>query len=169
MPPLTARDTVQRLVAREQADAGTADAMAIAERAARRLGHELVGWFGPFATQTLVSRALTHARAEHPALEGVRVGTAAAPFLERVADSARVHGADATAAGIVDVMAWVVQLLGRLIGDDLATAVLEQSVRRSAVGPPRPDERVPDDVTDGGAAGGGTRDTGDTTGSTTDD
>ncbi len=173
MPPLTARDTVQRLVAREQADGGTADMVAVAERAGGRLRRELVGWFGPFATQALVSRAVVEARAEHPALEGVRAGAAAAaaaaPFLEGVADSARVHGVGATAAGVVDVVAWVVELLGRLIGDELATALVEQSLRRSAVDPPHADERVAGHAADERAAADGTHGTGDTTGSTTDD
>src|SRR5688500_14190683 len=170
MPPLTARDIVQRLVAGEQAAGSAADVVAVAERAARRLGEELVGWFGPFATQALLNRALTQARAEHPALEDVRVGAAAVPCLERVADSARLHGADAAAAGVVDVVAWVVELLGRLIGDELASALVERSIRGTgALDPPNVDPSVAGGATDERAAGDGARGTGDTTGSARDD
>jgi hypothetical protein len=171
---LTARDTALRLVAAagasdaQRSDAAPGDA-SMPEHAVRRLCEELVGWFGPFATHALITRALSHARADHQALHEVRAGLPSAPALDGLADSARVHGAAATAAGVVDVIAWIVELLRRLIGNDLATALVEQSVPRRRVDPSVPGERVPGPGADGGRQQDSPRDTGDTRGSTTDD
>jgi hypothetical protein len=42
------------------------------------------------------------------------------------------HGANAAAAGIVAVLAELTQSIGRMIGDDLAVSLLEQSALMSS-------------------------------------
>ncbi|MEJ7810614.1 MAG: hypothetical protein WKG32_09430 [Gemmatimonadaceae bacterium] len=165
MPPLTTRETTQRLIAREQASGrAPRDATASAERVVRRLSDELARWFGPYGARALLTRALDHARAEHPALAGVRVGQRPVPALDGLADSA--HGG---AAAAVEVLAALVALLERLIGDELATNLVEQSMRNGSTDAPTQGGGV-----EGGAAGDrgasdGADTFGDTTGSTRDD
>lgn len=171
MPALTARDTAHRLVARKAvADASAPDAGAAAERALRRLAGELTGWFGPLGAHALIKRALAHARADHPSLASVTLGTPSALNIEGVAEGARVHG-DASAAGTVELLAWIIELLGRLIGDELAAVLVDAGARHDA-GQPAPKPLVPraeSGAPDIGAGGDGTGTLGDTTGSTTDD
>lgn len=170
MPPLNARDTAQRLIARERGAGDTAaDVVAVAERALRRLSDDLVGWFGPFGAHALVTRALAQARPEHPALAPVRVGGPAAPYFEGLAESGRVHGADAAAAGAVDVLAALVDLLGRMIGDTLATTLVEQGSRAGADGRAMNGSQGSDGAADTGNTAGTTGANRDTTGKLTDD
>lgn len=170
MPPPNARDTAQRLIARERAGGGTPDdAVAVAERALRHLSDDLVGWFGPFGAHALVTRALVQARGEHPALAPVRVGGPSTPYFHGLGESGRVHGADAAVAGAVDMLASLVDLLGRMIGETLATALVEQSGRAGPAGRATHGSQGADGAADTGGAGGTTGANRDTTGSVTDD
>ena len=170
MTALTARDTAHRLIASESAPGSPPDEGAAAERAVDRLSAELTGWFGPIGTHALLTRALAHARAEHPSLGAVTLGTPSALHIEGLADSARSHGA-AGAAGAVELLAWIIELLGRLIGDELAAALVESGARHTADRPvPLPPvPRAAGGAADSGAGGGETGTMGDTTGSTADD
>lgn len=140
MLPMTARDTAHRLVAREQlVGGGSEDAAAPAERALRRLSGDLVGWFGPLGAHALLTRALAQVHGQHPALAAVRVeaprvGDPSTPVLEGFAESGRTHGEAAAADAAVEVLASIVDLLGRLIGDALANRLVEQSGRTGTAG-----------------------------------
>jgi hypothetical protein len=169
MLPLTARETARRLIAREQSGGTAPVDAAPAEQVVRRLSDDLVEWFGPYATHALFTRALARARAEHPVLAAVRVGAPAKPNVEGLADSARTHGVGATAAAAVGLLAALVELLGRLIGDDLAITLVEQSVPLSAADRPPPRVGGVGGTTNRRAAGGGASAAGDTTGSTRDE
>ena len=67
------------------------------------------------------------AQADYPALANVRYSHQSAVCLERLAESARLHGADAAADGVAAVLTVLIELLGRLIGEDIAMRLLEQS------------------------------------------
>ncbi len=141
MPPLNAQEAAQRLIAGEQAATRPpSDAVAATERLIRRLAHELSGWFGSYGARALLTRALTDAQKSHPVLLSVRVGVPPAPALDGLAESARTHGGVAAVAGTADLVAALLELLARLIGDDLAAILVAQSVsaaapERSAAGP----------------------------------
>ena len=135
--PLTACETARRLVAREAAAGDSPpDPVATVERAVRRLCDALVEWFGPHGTHALLTRALACARADHPALAAVRVGAPAKPAVEGLAESADAHGVLPATAAAIDLLAAVVELLRRLIGDDLATTLVERSAPAVGTGPP---------------------------------
>ncbi len=169
MPPLIARDTAHRLVAREQAAPdGPADVVAAAERALRERGDGRGGWFGPLGAHALVTRALAQARAEHPALARVSLaGTSA--HLDGLDESRRAHGEDAAAAAAVDLLATLIDLLGRLIGDALATTLVEQSGRAGGAGHGMHDAPRAGGAPEAEGAGGTGGANSDTTGSLTDD
>ncbi|MDZ4259853.1 MAG: hypothetical protein U0974_10960 [Gemmatimonadales bacterium] len=104
-------------------------------RVAGQLGTDLrtgLGrWIGADAYQILQKRAIIAARASHPSLDGIsRLGEDAALTITAV----RVHGAPAVVDGIVALVAQVIELLGRIIGQETAIRLVEQC------GAPRPHE-----------------------------
>ena len=72
------------------------------------------------------------AQADYPALANVRYSPQSAVCLERLAESARIHGADAAADGVAAILTALIELLGRLIGPDIAMRLVEQSVPADA-------------------------------------
>jgi hypothetical protein len=119
------------------------DPVAAADDVCRQLAHQLTRWFGPFGHHALLSRALTQARSEQPALDNVRIRSAAEPSLEGLEESMERYGTDATTDGIVAILMALIDLLSRLIGEDMALKLIDQSVPA----------RGPDaEVTDQGAA-----------------
>ena len=123
-----ARDLARRLLGREADAAGAPDALAAsATRACERLLENLSRWVGIDGADALFSRALIHAQARHPALGAVRFDPRAEVCLEGIAESARTHGTAAAAQGVAGILTAVIELLGRLVGDDLAMQLVEQS------------------------------------------
>jgi hypothetical protein len=134
MAPLSpaARSAAIRLLARGRAAAeaqeGSPDPLAIAEMVGRQLASTLSRWFGPYGYHALLSRALAVALPTHPALGAVRVHSPTDPILVGLAEAATIHGTEATLEGVTTVLAAIAELLGRLIGDDLAMNLMEQAV-----------------------------------------
>lgn len=117
--------------------------IAAAARICVLLAVGLSRWFGPIGSHALLTRALASVRAHHPVLRGVAMTEEAR--LIGLAENASAHGADATHESIVAMFAALADLIGRLIGEDLAMNVLEQSTsfptagRSSAPTDPRTD------------------------------
>ena len=80
-------------------------------------------WVGAMGYHALIDRALLLARAEHPALGdfsclgGDEPGTIAA---------VRAHGAGGVTAGVVELVTALMELLGRIIGEEMAVRLVEQ-------------------------------------------
>jgi hypothetical protein len=89
-------------------------------------------WFGTDGTDALFARALVRAQADHPALANVRYARQSAGCLEGLADSAHIHGTEAAADGVAAILTALIELLGRLIGQDIAMRLVEQSVPAGA-------------------------------------
>lgn len=92
----------------------------------------LARWFGAFGARALLARALAAAQAHHPALSAVSVlpadpGTPPSSYVTGIAESERAHGGEPTADAVVAMVACLMDLMGRLIGEELAMTVLEQS------------------------------------------
>jgi hypothetical protein len=121
-----------------------------------RLLAGLSRWFGPYGSAALVTRALVRAQVEHPALASVVVSSTESPSLTGFTESVQAHGSAACASGVVATLTSLAELLGRLIGDDLAASLLEQSaqtlepsgsvVTAQSANHARPDASAPDDV-----------------------
>ena len=103
-------------------------ALPAAERVVLHLATELSRWFGPYGFHALLTRAVAEARAEHPALRHVRVGEPTAPTLHGLAAASGTHGADETVEGVEAALAALVDLLGRLIGEDLAVTFIDRTI-----------------------------------------
>ena len=139
MSPPTPREVAERLVACEQAiGRAPPDTAAATERAIRRLCVALAGWFGPYAVHALLTRAVAQAHAVHPALVAVRVGPPPACELVGLLEGMRAQAGPAVTAGALDVLSILIELLSRLIGDDLATSLVEQTLRDGDAGPDAP-------------------------------
>lgn len=135
--------------------------IASAERIGSCVPDGLARWFGPYGSLALVTRALASAEASHPALGAVRVSSSPAPRLIGVSESAQRHGAAVTADAVITLLATLYELLGRLIGDDMALVLLGQCVAPSASqsqARPSNGERVARSSADPASGGEGARD-----------
>jgi hypothetical protein len=96
---------------------------AAGDRMCANLRTGLGRWIGTEGYQALVDRALALTREKHPVLGsfscfgGDEQGTAAA---------VKTHGANDVAAGLVALVEAVIELLGRIIGDEMAVRLVEQ-------------------------------------------
>jgi hypothetical protein len=73
--------------------------------------------------RALLDRALVLARAEHPALRSLSCGGSEPVTTADV----RSEGAAEVAAGMVALVAALVELLGRIIGEEMAVSLVEQT------------------------------------------
>jgi hypothetical protein len=129
----TAEELARRLLARDAPAQDAPEAVAAAtERACARVSADLSRWFGIDGTDALFTRALVRAQADHPALANVRYSRQSTVCLERLSESARIHGAKAATDGVAAILTALIELLGRLIGQDIAMRLVEQSVPTDA-------------------------------------
>lgn len=127
----TASELARQLFSRETRGASTDDAaIAAAERICAMTLDGLSRWFGPYGSHALFMRALASAQTRDPRLSGVTMDEQAG--VAGIGEAVRVHGAPAMAEGVVATMGALAELIGRLIGDDLAIQLLEQSTMTSS-------------------------------------
>ena len=119
---------VRRILARElRGQEGDTARVEAAASVLAKVTIALSRWFGPYGAVALVSRALVRAHVAHPSLRDMTAaGTPAAQFVG-IADSVQRHGPAATADGILATLTILAEVISRLIGDDLASNLLEQS------------------------------------------
>jgi hypothetical protein len=132
-PP--ARQLVSRLIAVRKSDRSGGDSPARAAAAAcDQLYRELSRWVGSDGCHALFTRALAQARIEHAALEQIQLRARAEPYVEGVAETIMASGEATTAEALESMLVRLVELLGRLIGDDMATKLIERSLAASETG-----------------------------------
>ena len=100
------------------------------ERALADVADTLGRWFGPYGYHALLTRALVSTRVAHPALASLRVRAPLEPVLDGLAEAARLSGAPAAVDGLVALVATVVDLLGRMVGADMAYQLLARGLDR---------------------------------------
>jgi hypothetical protein len=134
-PPRGAPETTPRSAAANAAArdlwarcAGDASAPEEVAAAAERMGAELSAvlgrWIGAEAYRVLLERALVLARTEHPALGGLsRLGGDGPGATAAV----RAQGSDEVAAGLMALVSGLIELLGRIIGEEMAVRLVEQT------------------------------------------
>lgn len=135
----TLRELARRLVAPQTSTGGAADLpSATASRICNHLYRDLSRWIGADGCHALFARALARTQSGHPALRDIRLGGGSDSCLEGVAESVQVHGASAVGEGLEAMLVALIELLGRLIGDDMASKLIEQSVARDTQGAASP-------------------------------
>jgi hypothetical protein len=112
-----------------------------AAAACDQLYRELSRWVGPDGCHALFTRALAQARIEYPALGQIQLRARSEPYIDGVAETIMAHGDPATAEGLEAMLVHLIELLGRLIGDDMAMKLIERSLAASDRGDPTSDRR----------------------------
>ncbi|MCA1674547.1 MAG: hypothetical protein LC799_20945 [Actinobacteria bacterium] len=102
---------------------------AAAEQGCFRLRAVLTRWIGFEGYRALVDRALAQAQAEHPAVAGLQCQGG---DVEGMAAAVGVHSAAEVREGILALVARLVDLLSRLIGEEMAVRLVEQAWAGSA-------------------------------------
>jgi hypothetical protein len=141
--PSPARLIVRRLLSSRQSEraGGGKSARAAAASAGDQLYRELSRWVGPDGCHALFTRARAQARTEYPALEQIQFHARSEPYLDGVAEAIIAHGDPATAEAIESMLVRLVELLGRLIGDDMAMKLIERNLDASETGGPTANRR----------------------------
>ena len=139
-----ATKAAQRLWAHEAGKSEESEAVtSAAERVCARLRVELSRWIGADGYRALLRRALALTRPEFPALTGLSCEGRDGPEL---ASAVRTHGAADVKGSVVAVVATLIDLLSRIVGEEMATRLVEQSGAPSPV-------KAPVTETDGGGNG----------------
>ncbi len=124
---------VRRLTANTAAGETTQDTLAGARRACQFLHSELSIWLGADGSRALFTGAIGRARPHHPVLEDIQHDALISPTHPAMAQGLQTHGAAAIAAALEATLVMLIELLGRLIGDDLAARIVENSEKSGAV------------------------------------
>jgi hypothetical protein len=102
---------------------------AAAEQGCARLRAGLTRWIGSDGYRALVDRALQQARLGHPALAGLQCE---AGDVQGVAAVVGVYGAAEVRESILALVALLIDLLSRVIGEEMAIRLVEQAWAGSA-------------------------------------
>ena len=120
-----ARETARRLWAGAGGTAETPEAIgAAAERLGTQLRRGLGRWIGTDGYYTLLERAAAATKETHPTLNPVSYFRDGASVTHV---AVQAHGARAVVDGLVALLAELIELLGRIIGDEMAKRLVEQA------------------------------------------
>jgi hypothetical protein len=149
--PATGTHAVRSLAAwlleHETDSADVPDAfLAAAERTCQKLSTRLAKLVTVAGCQSLLARAIHLAVAEAPFLRGVRAGTIPEPCLENVRDSAREATYQQTQAGLLAVVAHLIGLLVRFIGEDMTERLVRDVWPDAPLGIGGPDSAPQEDL-----------------------
>src|SRR5450759_3752086 len=139
-PP--AREIAGRLISSRRSERkGGETAARAAAAACDNLYRELSRWVGSDGCHALFTRALAETRIEYPALAQIQLHARSEPYIDGVAETIMAHGDPATAGALESMLVRLVELLGRLIGDDMAMRLIERSLTSSERGDRPSDDR----------------------------
>ena len=127
-----ARDIVRRLIGSRPTQQKRGDTAARA--ACDSLYRELSRWVGPDGCHALFARALAETRPQYPALEKIQLRPRSEPYIEGISDSIMLRGDPETAEALESMLMRLVELLGRLIGDDMASKLIDRTFGDSEQG-----------------------------------
>jgi hypothetical protein len=127
LPPT--RQLARRLIDGDRAEGSASpDAAHSAADAFERLYQALARWVGLDGSHALFMRALAQARAEHSLLGTIQFHARSTPYLEGVTETIHQHGGQETADALESMLVILIELLGRLIGDDMARNLIERGL-----------------------------------------
>jgi hypothetical protein len=130
-----AREIVRRLISSRPTRQKRGDTAARAAAAAcDSLYRELSRWVGPDGCHALFARALAETRPQYPALEKIQLRPRSEPYVEGIADAIMARGDPETAEALESMLIRLVELLGRLIGDDMASKLIDHTFGDSEQG-----------------------------------
>jgi hypothetical protein len=100
--------------------------------ALNRLYLDLGRWVGLDGCHALFVRALAEARAEHPLLKTIQLRARSTPYIEGVAETIDQNGGAETDAALESMLVIAIEVLGRLIGGEMAAILIERGLPESA-------------------------------------
>ena len=124
--PRPAREIVRHLISDRKSERAEGDSSARAD-AGDHLYRELSRWVGRDGCHALFSRALVETRKEYASLGQIQLNAGSEPYIGGVAETVMAYGEAATANALESLLVRLVELLGRLIGDDMAGRLIESS------------------------------------------
>jgi hypothetical protein len=131
--PVTARELAKRLVDPEtSAGKSNTTRASAAALAGEGLYRALSRWIGSDGCHALFTRARAQEQAANRALESLQLNPHHDPYIVGVAESIGEYGNDETADAIESMIVGMIELLGRLIGVDMATSLIERSLSEFA-------------------------------------
>lgn len=107
-----------------------AAAGATLQKALARVTQSLGDAMGEDGCNALLARALARNEAAHPALRQIRRLSASAIHLDGVAASVEAHGVAPVTAAIEALLTSLIDILGRLIGEEMAIRLLDPGALR---------------------------------------
>ena len=123
-----ATEVARRLWQRAVGDSNTPEDVAVAAtRMCTELCAGLSRWVGAMGYRALIDRALLLARAEHPALSSLSCHGGDEPVTMA---AVRAHTAAEVTAGMVVLVATLIDLLSRIVGEEMAVELVNQAVAR---------------------------------------
>ena len=126
-----ATEVARRHWERAACDTSTLEEVAAAAtRTCTQLQAGLARWVGTEGYRALIDRALLLARAEHPALGSLSCHGGDQPLTTA---AVRAHSAAEVTAGIVALVATLIDLLSRIVGEEMAVELVNQAVTRAPV------------------------------------
>ena len=146
MAESSARALAGELLAGELSGARTpAAAAAAAERVFQRISANLVRWVGAEGSQALFTRARDLAQTRSDALRVIPPPARSALFLDALVADAEPHDPAPVVEGAMTILTALIELLSRLVGEDLALKLLIESGSSwpSNGGPPARTEQKP--------------------------
>ena len=127
--PPAAQELARRLLARETSGAGEPAMVAAAlQRACLRVSENLRDSVGDDGRNALLARALARTESGHPALKDIRQLNNGVVHLDGIVASVEAHGVVQVTAAIEALLAALVDVLGRLIGEDMAMRLLDHDL-----------------------------------------
>jgi hypothetical protein len=129
---LTSSEIARRILARDAltpahgtASATTETAILSLQRSCARVTGALRNSLGDAGCAALFTRALARTEGAHPVLKDLRGRTDEGIRLDGIATSASTHGVENVTAAIEALIGALVDILTRLIGDDMAIRLLD--------------------------------------------
>ena len=125
------------MLARGVASANGRDPKAVGaalQRTCARVSQSLRDSMGEDGRSALLVRALARTEADHPALKNIVGLDEGGIQLDGVAASVETHGVAAVTEAIEALLAALIDLLGRLIGEDMATGLIDHDAPQSQEG-----------------------------------
>ena len=89
---------------------------------------DLSRWVGLDGCHALFARALADAREKQQVLGQITLHARSTPYLEGIAEAVEKDGSAKTAAALEAMLVMLIELLGRLIGIDMATNLIERGL-----------------------------------------
>jgi hypothetical protein len=133
----TALRIARRVLNREVTPGGDGNHAATAaalQRLCARTSDNLRDAMGASGCEALLARALARAERAHPVLKDLCRETAGNVHLDDVLATIEAHSVEAITEAIEALLAALIDILSRLIGEDMAIRLIDQEVPRSRLG-----------------------------------